>query len=257
MDNEIYKKIVSKKEFSNLRKKDVEIAWQHFEKRQTSDEDKIKLTRDLLRKVFSAFSSDKLLNAKNKDPEWILKKHISTRERFEFYEELYSKLLNEFENKLTIFDLGAGVNGFSFNYIKESKKDIDYIAIEAVGQLSELMNYYFKTRGFEEAHALHYSLFELEKIKKFLKQVKEDKVVFLFKVIDSLEMLERDYSKKLINEIFDCDVNRIVVSFATESLIARKKFGVKRTWIKNFLKDNFSVVDEFQLGSEEYIVFEK
>lgn len=250
MDKEIYKKIMAKKEFSKLPKKDVELAWNHFEKRQTSNEEKIKLTRDLLRKVFSAFSSSKLLNLKDKDANWALKKHISTRERLPYYEELYSKILNE---DGIVFDLGAGVNGFSFNYIKNLNKNIDYIAVESVGQLVDLMNYYFKTREIEEAQALHMSLFDLDKLCKILKQVRERKIVFLFKVVDSLEMLERDYSKKLLNEIVPL-VDKIVISFATESLLSRKKFGAKRTWLKNFLKENFKIVDEFKLGSENYLV---
>ena len=64
MNLEIFKQITKKKEFSQLPKKDVELAFSHFEKRQCSDEEKIRLTRDLLRKVFSAFTSGKLLSLK-------------------------------------------------------------------------------------------------------------------------------------------------------------------------------------------------
>ena len=251
MEREIYEKIIAKKEFSNLPKKDVELAWSHFEKRQTSDEEKIKLTRDLLRKVFSAFSSSKLLNLKDKEPEWILKKHISTRERFDYYQDLYAKVLPD--GKAMVFDFGAGVNGFSYNYIKEINKKINYVAVESVGQLVDLMNYYFKTREIEGAEALQISLFDLEKIKQLLKSNKNEKIIFLFKVVDSLEMLERDYSKQLLKEIVPL-VDSVVISFATESLISRKKFGAKRTWLKNFLEDNFEIADEFQLGSEKYLI---
>lgn len=256
MDKEIYEKIVLKKDFSNLPRKDVELAWKHFEKRQTSDEEKIKLTRDLLRKVFSAFTSGKLLSLKDKEPEWILRKHISTRERLPYYSELYKKLLNDFDmqESLSVIDLGAGVNGFSYNYLFELNKKIDYIGVEAVGQLVDLMNYYFKTRGLN-ARAIHESLFELEKIKKYLEQIKEKKIIFLFKTLDSLEMLESDYSKKLLLELVPL-ADRFVVSFATRSLVARKKFNVKRSWIKNFIKENFKVIDEFELGDEIYVVFE-
>ena len=81
-------------------------------------------------------------------------------------------------------------------------------------------------------------------------------MVFLFKALDSLEMLERNYSKKLLTEIVPL-VDRVVVSFATKSLIARKKFNVKRNWIINFLKDNFEVLDDFYLEGERYLVFRK
>ena len=82
---ELIKKIIQKKEFSQLPKRDVEIAFSHFEKRQTSDEEKIRLIRELLHKVFGAFTSQKLLSPKNKNEEWILRKHLSTRERLPYY----------------------------------------------------------------------------------------------------------------------------------------------------------------------------
>ncbi|MFH1801746.1 MAG: hypothetical protein ABH804_02865 [archaeon] len=259
MEKFIYEKITKKKEFSDLPRKDVELAWKNFEKRQVGEEEKIRLTRDLLRKVFSVFASRKLFSLKNQEPEWILKKHISTKERMinlNSYRELYSRILKNFENKkITIFDLGAGVNGFSYNFLKEVNKNIDYIAIESIGQLVDLMNYYFKTRGIESAHALHMSLFELEKLKKYLRQTKEKKILFLFKILDSLEMLEKDYSKKLLLEIAPL-ADKIVLSFATRSLIRKSRFRVSRNWIICFIRENFKITDEFELSGEKYILFE-
>jgi len=254
MDKKIYEKIISKKEFSQLPKKDVERTFKIFERRETSDEDKIKLTRDLLRKVYFAFGSLKLLNPKiidKKSVDEILKKHISTKERFDYYGELYSKLLKDF-GEVEVIDLGAGINGLSFQYFK---KGTDYMGIEAVGQLVDLMNFYFKKNKIS-AKAYHESLFELGKIKKIIQKTKKPRVVFLFKTVDSLEMLERDYSKKFLKEIVPL-VDRVVVSFATKSLIARKKFKVKRYWFENFVKDNFKILEDFDLGSERYIVFTK
>ncbi len=252
---EIIEKITQKKEFSKLRKIDVEMAFEKFDKKEFSDLDKIKLTRDLLRKVFSAFTSQKLLSIKDKDPEWFLKKHLSTKERFDFYEKLYSKILTGNE---TVFDLGAGVNGFSYNFLP---KGTNYIGIEAMGQLVELMNYYFNNLKVTsnkklDAGAIHLSLFELEKLKKYFKQVKGKKIVFLFKALDSLEMMQRDYSKKLLVEIFPL-VDTVVLSFATRSLIKKTKFKVQRKWIIDFVKNNFEILEDFELGNERYIVLKK
>lgn len=251
MKKEIYEKIVQKRDFSQLPKKDVEKVFSLFEKRQVSDEEKIRLTRDMLRKVFSAFTSKKLLSLKDKPPEWILKKHISTRERLPYYSQVYNKILKGFD-KLTVFDLGAGINGFSYNYFPQGTS---YVGIEAIGQLVDLTNYYFKTRGLE-AGAIHESLFELEKIKKYLSQVKGKKIVFLFKTIDSLEMMEKNYSKKFLSEIVPL-VDLVVVSFATKSLIKKTRFKVKRTWITNFIKENFEVLDDFEIGGERYLSFKE
>ena len=251
MRREIYEKIIKKKEFSQLPKKDVEKVFQIFDKRQVSDEEKIRLTRDLLRKVFSAFISKKILSLKNKEPEWILRKHISTRERLPYYNKLYSRLLKNYK-KPTIIDLGAGINGFSFNYLK---KDATYLGIEAVGQLVDLMNHYFEKETLK-ARSIHMSLFEIEKLKNLIKRTKKPRIVFLFKTIDSLEMLERNYSKKLLEELIPL-VNVIVISFATRSLIKKTKFKVKRSWLLNFVEENFKILDNFELGGEKYIVFKE
>ena len=280
---ELLQKITQKKEFSQLPKKDVEIAFSHFEKREVSDEEKIKLTRELLHKVYGAFTSQKLLSPKNKSEEWILRKHLSTRERLPYYKEVYERILKEFENKkISIIDLGAGVNGFSYKFLQDLNFKADYFAIEAVGQLVELMNNYFEnsprddsskdTQGGHEnlragdtavpsgepeklnAKAIHESLFNLEKIKKIILETKKPRIIFLFKVLDSLEMLERDYSKKLISEIASL-ADKLVISFATRSMIKRKQFLVNRNWILDFIKKNFKILDDFEIGGERYICF--
>ncbi len=311
MENEIYEKIIAKREFSRLPKKDVELAFSHFERRQCSDEEKIRLTRDLLRKVFSAFASGKILSLKNKSPEWILRKHLSTRERMPHYKEIYSRILKGINGAVSVIDLGAGINGFSYKFMTDSLKDsnlrlhkfyfessfrrrqppirnpacigfqnsdsrscspsakeksenkqnpfkktnlkINYTAVESMGQLVGMTNHYFKNEKIS-GKAFHVSLFELEKIRKIILEQKKPRIVFLFKVVDSLEMLENNYSKKLLLEIAGlCDF--AVLSFATRSMIKRTKFSARRNWIFNFIGENFEIIDGFEYGSERYVVF--
>jgi len=253
---ELIKKITQKKEFSELPIKDVELAFEKFDKDIHGDEEKIKLTRNLLRRVFSSFTSQKLLNLKDKSPEWVLKKHISTRERLPYYDEVYGRILKDFKSKrISIIDLGVGVNGFSYNYFKKSGFDVNYIAIEAIGQFVKLTNHYFDAQKIK-GKAIHLSLFEIEKVKKIIKKVRKPRVICLFKIIDSLEMLKKDYSKKLLLEITPL-AERVIVSFATRSFVKRTKFKVKRKWIIDFIKDNFNILDDFELGGERYISFRK
>jgi hypothetical protein len=67
-------------------------------------------------------------------------------------------------------------------------------------------------------------------------------------------MLERNYSKKLLMEIVPL-VKKVVVSFATRSIGARKKFFAKRNWMLNFIEENFEISDDFEISGERYIVF--
>ena len=247
------KKIMQKKEFSELPRKDVELALEKFDKRHYLDEEKIKLTRNLLMQVFSAFTSRKLLSLRDRSAEWILKKHLSTRERILYYEDIYKRILKSLGREISIIDLGAGVNGFSYDYFEKIGFEVNYVAIEAIGQLVKSMNNYFRKNKIN-GKAVHSSLFELEKVKKIIKKTRAPRVIFLFKTIDSLELMERNYSKKLISEISGF-AERIVVSFPTESMIKREKIWVKRTWILKFIEKNFKLLDHFQLGAERYLVF--
>jgi hypothetical protein len=252
---ELIDKIMEKKEFSMLPRKDViKIFEKEFDYDSFTQEEKIKKTREKLMKIYTAFASIKLMRNKDKNPEWFLKKHLSTKERFDFYPALYKKILeNKKDNRrVTIFDLGSGINGLSYNYFPF---DVDYVGVEAVGQLVDLMNYYFKTRGLN-GWAVRESLFELEKIKKILKQDSEEKIVFLFKTLDSLEMYERDYSKKFLLNVVPL-VDNVVVSWATKTLRKRSRIFATKKWLLKFIKENFEILDDFKLGDERYVSFQK
>ncbi len=80
---------MQKKELSQLLKKDVEMALNFFDKEEYSDEEKVKKTRWFLKKNYSGFTSTKLLSLKEKEPGWILRKHLSTRERIPHYKKLF------------------------------------------------------------------------------------------------------------------------------------------------------------------------
>ena len=249
---DIIKKITQKKEFSQLPNKDVLLAFENFNNDNYSDIEKIKLSRNLLRKIFSSFSSRKLLSFKNKEEAWFLNKHLSTRERFTHYEEIYSRIFKGMNKNLTVIDLGAGINGLSYPFFKKIGFNVEYVAVEAVGQFIDLMNKYFKINGINGS-AVHLSLFELQELKKILKKSKKPRVIFLFKTIDSLEMLKRDYSKQLISQLSPlCD--KFVVSFATRSMVKKKRFNVKRKWIITFLEENFEILDGFEFSGEKYFV---
>lgn len=251
---ELIRKITDKKEFSDLPRKDVEIAFKKFYKPENAEYQNIKLTRNFLRKVYSSFSSRKLLNPKEKDVQWVLMKHKSTKERYEFYNQIYSRILGESNKEnLSVIDLGCGVNGFSFEFLKEINSKIRYVGVEAIGQLVTLTNIYFKKNNLN-GNVSHFSLFEPDMVLNLIKSQKSPRIAFLFKVIDSLEVMERNYSKELIKNITPF-LDKVVLSFATRSLGSRKKFGVQRNWILKFINENFQIIDDFEMGGERYIVF--
>ena len=252
--DEIIKKIMQKKEFSQLPRKDVELAFEKFDKQKNAEYQKVKLTRNLLRETFSSFSSRKLFGMKkDKNQEWHLMKHKSTKERIPYYGEVYKRIFHGMK-KCSIIDLGAGVNGFSYGFFQKAGLNKPrYIAVEAIGQLAESMNEFFEKNKID-GKAFHLSLFEIDDLKKVINEQPAPRVALLLKVIDSLEAIKRDYSKDLIKDIAPlCD--KIVLSFATKSLGKRKKFAVNRNWIVKFIGENFSILDDFECGGERYILF--
>jgi hypothetical protein len=251
---ELIEKIISKKEFSQLPKEEVELALEKFENKNLNDYQKFKMTRQFLRKLFSSFSSRKVFSSGEKDFEWYLLKHKSTKERYPYYNEVYLRCLNGFK-KTSVLDLGAGINGLSYTFFSKLGIKVNYIAVEAIGQFVEIMNTYFRKNNFS-AKAYHLSLFNLEKIKEIILEQKEPRIIFLFKIIDSLELVKRDYSKELLRGLSKIS-DRIIISFATKTLGSRKKFSVQRTWITRFISENFKILDDFELGGERYISFEK
>lgn len=274
-DNELIQKIMQKKEFSQLPLKDVELAFDKFAKKNLNEYQKVKLTRNFLRRIFFSFSSRKVFSKKDEDAEWYMKKHKSTNERLPYYKEIYERCFAGIfssrhhdpqpptpKSNLSVIDLGCGVNGFSYGFMEKLGYNADYFGVEAIGQFVELINSYFKKEKIK-GRVFHLSLFELEKIKKIIQndglspttRPRKKKIILLFKVVDSLELVKRNYSKELLSEIVPL-AERVVVSFATRSLGARKKFGVQRGWLTRFINENFNIVDDFEINGERYIVFE-
>ena len=252
---ELIEKVLMKKQYSEIPLSDVEKVFDVFDDDLHSDEEKVKKTRDLLRKIYSGFSGKKLFNWKNKTADQVLKKHSSTKERFDFYDEIYERLLKNFKNKkISVIDLGAGVNGFSYGVLKNSCKSLEYVGVEAVGQFVELMNIHFSKEKLK-AKAYHKSLFQLDAIKEIVKSANPPRIVFMFKVVDSLEMVEKNYTKKLLLDLKPL-VDRFVVSFATASMVRHRRFFVKRYWFTDFLNENFNITDDFEVGDERYLVFD-
>jgi hypothetical protein len=248
MENkDLIEKIKQKREFSRIPDSIVSRAIQKAGR-------DVKDVRALLRKYFGVFLTNKVLKGDG-SPEDLLVAHVSSRKRNykEFYEDIFEGTPQHAVE--SVIDLGAGMNGFSYCYLKNVVGGVDYVAVEAAGQEVEHMNNYFEENGFP-AKAVCEDLFDIPRIKKILIGQKKDRIVFLFQVVDALENLERDFSKKFIMEISkECEW--MVISLPTESLGGRKKFAVQRKWIVDFLKENFMIEKDFRSNGERIIRFRK
>jgi len=241
----VINKIKQKREFSELPdsvvKRVMEIT-----------KDDVKESRALLRKYFGVFLTNKILKGKCLT-EKMLKMHLSSKKRN--YEKFYREVFCGMKDVGSVIDLGCGVNGFSYCFLRDVVGDINYLGVEASGQLVKHMNNYFKTEDFS-AKSIVGDLFDIKSILEILKKKKKKRIVFLFQVVDALENLERDFSKTFIMKISE-ECEKIVLSLPMESLGGRKKFTAQRKWIIDFLEENFIIEKDFIANGERTICFYK
>jgi len=212
----------------------------------------VKVARALLRKYFGVFLTNRVLHfarsqiTGHKSQE-ILEVHISSKKRD--YGEFYERIFSVVGDAGSVVDLGCGVNGFSYKYLPN---DVSYVGVEAVKQLVDLTNVYFREEDYD-GRVVYLDLFDVEGVKGVLKSCKKPRVVFMFQVVDALEGLERNFSKRFISEIAE-ECEWIVLTLSMESLSGRNKFVVQRKWLLDFLKSNFLIEGDFTSRGERIII---
>jgi len=234
----------------------------------------VKEARKFLRKYFGVFLTNRVLRGKD-----LLGSHFSSRKRD--YQKFYSKIFEGIwdlgfgiciprkigesttpaisrgslvggEKKINILDLGCGVNGFSFVELEKVVGDLRYVGVEAAGQLVDFMNLFFEENDFD-GKAVKGDLMDLGFVKGVLSEGEFD-VCFLFQVVDALESVEKDFSKRLISLILE-KVECLVVSLPLVSLGGRRRIGAdKRKWLVDWLVENYNVVKDFEMFGEWVLV---
>ena len=244
----VIEEVKNKREFSGLPDSIVERT---FKKISESDsEERVKGARRDLRKYFGVFLTNRILKPKNiMDYEAILKNHKSSMKRD--YSLFYERINNEIGVDVVggVIDLGCGVNGFSYPYLRKVFGDVRYVGVEASGQLVDNTNIFFDRSGLGDfGDVVHGDLFDVDFVKGILKSEDKPRLVFLFQVVDALENIEKDFSKKFLFEIKkNCEF--IVLSMPMISL-SGKELRVKRSWVVDFLEENFEVLNKFELDGE-------
>jgi len=244
MEN-LIKEVKKKREFSGLPDSIVQKALEN------SDLD-VKVARNFLRKYFGIFLTNKVLKGTGED---LLSKHISSKDRD--YNLFYKKIFENILEVGSVIDIGCGVNGFSYNFLSNIVGNSSYIGVEASGQLVEKLNSYFEKENLSEVcNVYNFDLFDINRIKDLLKKSRKNRVVFLFQVIDAVENIEKNFSKRLILEIFE-ECEFIVISLPLRSLGGKTKFNVQRKWLMDFLEEKFLIEKDFVLGNERIIIVRK
>lgn len=247
MDKVLIEKVKTKKVLSGLPDS---LIWRFLEKNHLD----VKATRANLRKYFGVFLTNKVL--KGVGPE-VLKNHISSRGRD--YRKFYVELLEENKNIRSIVDLGCGVNGFSYSFLKEIFGEVNYTGLEASRHLVENLNEYFIKNNFNNARAVCLNLFEEKKLRDLIEKNVSPTIIFMFQIVDALESVKKNSSKSFLVRIKKTmkKEDRIIITMPMSSISGRKFFEVNRKWLQDFLNENFKVQKDFVLGNERIFVVRK
>lgn len=245
MVKELVELVKQKKEFSQIPDSIVE--------KILETEKDVKSARAALRKYFGVFLTNKVLKGKT---EKVLESHISSKLRNygEFYKRIFSgKKFN------SVIDLGSGANGFSYNFLKEELGSVEYVGIEASGQIVDNTNEYFNSQKIAKAKVECLDLFDKQAIFDLVNMSSEPRVILMLQVVDALESLERNFSKEFLIKLQEnlTSEDLIVISMPLNSISGKKKFEARRSWISTFLEENFVIKDDFNLGNERIFLVRK
>ena len=245
MSKELVNEVKKKKEFSQIPNSIVE--------KILETEKDVKSARAALRKYFGVFLTNKVLKGKTAE---VLESHISSKLRN--YNEFYSRI---FAGKKfnSVIDLGSGANGFSYNFLKDELGEIEYLGVEASGQIVENTNEYFKKQKISKARVECLDLFDKKAVFDLINLMEEPKAILMLQVVDALESLERNFSKEFLIKMQEnlTSEDLIVISMPLNSISGRKKFEARRSWISTFLEENFVIKDDFNLGNERIFLIRK
>lgn len=177
----------------------------------------------------------------------ILLTHKSTAERFDSYLSVYENIFKITGKPKSILDLACGLNPLSFPWM--GLKEVDYFASELTEEDSRFIQDYFDVM--KRYSGLNGKAFSMDLLK--IKQLPKTDVCFLFKVLDSLEDLERDVSKEILKKI---PARFVVVSFPTMSIGGKNPIR-QRGWFFRVLRQLGCSAESFEIENEMFYIIKK
>ncbi|MBU2634495.1 MAG: hypothetical protein KJ674_04590 [Nanoarchaeota archaeon] len=155
--------------------------------------------------------------------------------------EVYDKIFEITGRPKSVLDLGCGYHKFPF-------KDIEYYGCDIGKDYIDECNKHLKKNKIKGKCFVFDLLGDVKKLKKV-------DVVFIFKVLESLEVFEKDISKKIVK---DLKCKYVVVSFAKKVLSDKgyiKKKG--RKWFRILLNELKYEYKIFDYKDEIYFIIKK
>ncbi len=217
----------------------------------------VKFVRDKAHDVYGMFQSasirkreELLKGLKFNDIEKhvaLLKTHISTKERININTELYTKIFSMTKKPSSILDLGCGLNPLTLPFM--NLKKVEYIASDFNQLDMDFLTQYFGVLPATiNGVAIKLDLLnDYDKVKNY-----NVDVCFLFKVLDSLEGIQKNISYEIIKNI---KAKWIVVSFPMKTLSGKKVLKLqKRNWFEKICNRYEYSFETFEMGDEMFYI---
>lgn len=217
-------------------------------------ENDLKKIKEKLHKKYSGFQTRKIKKIKkyfsdlkeSKDLE-ITKKllsiNLSTKERLNDYFRIYKKIFS-LKKPSTIIDLASGFNIFSFPLM--NLKKLNYYSYDINKNDINYINEYLKIFPNLQGKA---EILDITNLKELSKIPKAD-LIFMFKIIDLIDIRDHKTSEKIINYLLKNKTNFITVSFPTKTFTRKKMNNPKRKWFELMLNRNKFSFETFSTENE-------
>ena len=200
----------------------------------------IKEIRSKLHRSYSSFQTkkknkiEKYLDELKENPMDLTITHdllstvISTKERLEYYPELYQQIFEITGKPKIIVDIGAGFNIFSYPFMDLTS--LTYYSYDINEEDKKIINKYLeimKIKGKAE-------ILDAKNLEAVSKLPLSD-LVFLFKLIDVIDKDNHKPSEELIKQLIS-KTKFIVASFATRTITRKKMNFPNRKWFELMLE---------------------
>lgn len=180
----------------------------------------------------------------------LLQLHQSSKERLHEYARLYPLLWEHTGVPRRILDLGCGANPYSYPLLgcapQYTAVDLPSDDLTAIDRFFAIMGIAGMTLGVD-------LVTEQERVGQ-LTQEEDFDVVFLFKLLDSLETRERHSSKRLLISL---KAPWLIVSFPTRSIGGGRPIGrERRSWFEKFIAKQGWMYEQILLSNEVFYVID-
>jgi 16S rRNA (guanine(1405)-N(7))-methyltransferase len=174
----------------------------------------------------------------------LLSTHASTRERLQWYEEVYAKIFAATGTPQTVLDIGCGLNPLSF-----PSRDAAYTGVDIDRTACALVEDYFSIAGIEG----RCRIVDVRGIEQIKKLPRAD-VALVFKLLELIEQKGHKLSERLIQAL---PAEWIVVSFPTVTSSGAPMRSPRRPWFEKMLQRLGYRHTRFRIPNELFYIVRK